>query len=42
MLTKDILFFSDAFILAVQVALGAALTLAFLALATLFWKTCQR
>jgi len=40
-LTKDILFFSDSFILAAQVALGAALTLAFLALAVLFWKSCH-
>jgi hypothetical protein len=42
MLTKDILFFSDSFILAAQIALGAALTFAFLALATLFWKSCKR
>nr|AGM32618.1 hypothetical protein [Coptotermes formosanus] len=32
---------NDSFILAAQVALGAALTIAFLALAALFWKTCQ-
>jgi hypothetical protein len=42
MLTKDISFFSDSFILAAQVALGTALTFAFLALATLFWKSYQR
>jgi hypothetical protein len=41
MLTKNILFFSDSFMLAAQVALGAALTLAFLALGALFWKSCQ-
>jgi hypothetical protein len=34
--------FSDSFILAAQVALGAALTIAFLALAALFWQTCQQ
>jgi len=45
MLTKDILFFSsDSFILAAQVALGAALIIAFLVLVALFWKglLCKR
>lgn len=32
---------NDSFILAAQIALGAALTIAFLALAALFWKTCR-
>lgn len=31
---------NDSFVLAAQVALGSALTIAFLALAALFWKTC--
>jgi hypothetical protein len=38
----QIVCFSDSFVLAAQVALGSALTIAFLALATLFWKTCPR
>ncbi|XP_069687617.1 uncharacterized protein [Periplaneta americana] len=33
---------NDSFVMAAQVALGAALAIAFLALVALFWKTCPR